>query len=174
MTTSPVVELRLQSRLLVVGQVALGLIGVAFAAAFVAVPTGGARVVGTLAAVALVSAVALLIRALRRQAVVVDGDRLGYRHGPFGNVSGWTDLADVEMATVAKLSTSVPRARADVILWTPVGGLRGLSGVLLRWEAPSGIRAGGRLHPFLLPLSALRDADRATLDALLARHGIVG
>jgi hypothetical protein len=174
MEKSPVVELRVRSLQVAVGQVALVLIGAIGAGGLITVPTRGARVVGVIAALVLVAGVAWLMRALRRQAIVVDGDRLGYRNSPMGNVSGWTDLANVESATVAKLATSVRRTRPDMILWTPVGGLQGVSALMLRSQAPSSRTAGVRLNPFLLPFSSLCDIDRATLDALLSRHGIVG
>ena len=39
-----------------------------------------------------------------------------------------------------KLSTSITRKHPDVILWTRVGGLRGVNAVLLRRQLPGDVR----------------------------------
>jgi hypothetical protein len=171
---APIV-LPIRSTLLTLGQIALGLNAVAIALALATVPSGSARIVGIVASIAVVGIAAWLIRSLRRQAIIVDGHRLGYRRGPMGKVSGWTDLSDVETATFAKLSTSVRRGHRDVILWSRVGGLRGLSAALLRAPAtgPKGNTFDDDLHPFLLPLSALDDTDRSVVLALLDRKGLM-
>ncbi len=119
--------------------------------------------------------------ALRRQAIILDGDRLGWRRGLTSSVTGWTDLDDVEAATVAKVSTSIKRKRPDVILWTRVGWFRGVNAVLLRPQLGSDVRqaldqrAGStdRLNPFIVPLSAVRDDDRTALLALLDSRGLL-
>ena len=168
----PPIELPIRSVILTLGQISLGLIAGAFALVLATAPSGSARIVAVIAAILLVAGAAWLIRSLRRQAIIVDGQRLGYRRGPMGKVSGWTDLADVEAATLAKLSTSVRSGHRDVILWTRVGGLDGLSAALLRAQAPPNMTSGQQLHPFLLPLSALGDRDRSRIDSMLADHGL--
>ena len=173
------IELPIRSVILTLGQISLGLIAGALALVLATAPSGSARIVAVIAAILLVAGAAWLIRSLRRQAIIVDGQRLGYRRGPMGKVSGWTDLADVEAATLAKLSTSVRSGHRDVILWTRVGGLDGLSAALLRAQAPAlgreslGRGTSGRLHPFLVPMSALRDHDRITIHSLLSERGVM-
>jgi hypothetical protein len=168
--TAPIV-MPIRSVFLTVGQGALGVIAVAFALALATVPSGSARVFGVVVAITVVAAAAWLIRSLRRQAIIIDGQRLGYRRGPTGKVSGWTDLADVETVTFARLSTSIHRGHRDVILWTRVGGLRGINAALLRAQARKSAGEGEKvLHPFVLPRSALGEADRTRIDSMLASH----
>jgi hypothetical protein len=167
------VELPIHSLFLTLGQIALGLNAVAIALVLATVPSGSARIVGVIAAIVVIAVAVWLIRALRRQAIIVDGQRLGYRRGPMGRVSGWTDLADVEAATLAKMSTSVRSGHRDVILWTRVGGVGGLSAALLRAQAPKSVKhLDDVLHPFLLPLSALGEVDRSLIESILAAHGL--
>jgi hypothetical protein len=172
---APIV-LPIRSTLQSLGQIALGLNAVAIASVSATVPAGSARIVGIVAAIAVLGLAAWLIRSLRRQAVIVDGQRLGYRRGPAGKVTGWTDLADVETATFAKLSTTVRSDHRDVILWTRVGGLRGMSAALLRAQRAAAVHQTGsddeNLHPLLLPLSALDDTGRCALLTLLEQRGL--
>jgi len=170
-----------RSWVLTLGQVALAFIALLVAAGLASVPTGAARIPGAVAAVLVIVLAAFLIRGLRRQAVILDGDRLGWRRGLTAKVTGWTDLDDVEAATVAKVSSSIKRKRPDVILWTRVGGLRGVNAVLLRPQLSGEVRqtldqrAGStdRLNPFIVPLSAVREDDRAALLALLDSRGLL-
>ncbi len=174
-------EYPVRSVFLTLGQVALVLIAVAVAAGLVFVPTGTARLVGGAAAIVVLVGAAYLVRSLRRQAVVVDGQRLGWRRGLTAEIRGWTDLADVEGLTVAKASTSISLERTDVILWTRVGGMRGIDAVLLRPQLGADARrqldasAGSdeQLHPFLVPFTAMRPGDREVLAALLRTRGLL-
>lgn len=174
-------EYRVRSWVLTLGQVALAVIALMVAAGLASVPTGSARAIGVAAAVGVLVVAAYLIRSLRRQAILVDGDRLGWRRGLTSSVTGWTDLADVEVATVAIVSTSIKRKRPDVILWSRVGGLRGVNAVLLRSQLAKDVRAmldqraGSTepLRPFIVPLSALGDDDRAALVRLLDARGLL-
>ncbi len=174
--TEPIV-LPISSALLTLGQIALGLNAIAIALVLATVPNGSARIAGAVAAIAVVAIAAWLIRSLRRQAIIVTGQRLGYRRGPSGKVTGWTDLADVEVVTSAKLSTSARRGHRDVILWTRIGGLDGLGAALLRAQSgPVRARDGvddAELRPFLLPMSAVGEFGRDTLVAMLEQHRLV-
>jgi len=176
-----VTEYHVRSWVLTLGQVALAVISLLVAAGLATVPTGSARAFGVIAAIAVLALAVFLIRSLRRQAILVDGDRVGWRGGLTSSVTGWTDLDDVEAATVAKVSTSINKKRPDVILWTRVGGLRGVNAVLLRPQLTKDVRemldlrAGSSetLHPFIVPLSAVREADRAALLSLLDSRGLL-
>jgi hypothetical protein len=176
-----VTEYRVRSWALTLGQVALAAIALLVAAGLATIPTGSARALGVIGALAVVVLAAFLIRSLRRQAILLDGDRLGWRRGLTSKVTGWTDLDDVEAATVAKVSTSIKRKRPDVILWTRVGGLRGVNAILLRPQLTNDVRrsldqrAGSTdpLHPFIVPLSAVRPDDRTALLALLDSRGLL-
>lgn len=145
------------------------------------VRTGSARALGVIAAIVVLALAMFRVRSLRRQAILVDSDRLGWRRGLTSSVTGWTDLNDVEAATVAKVSASIKRKRPDLILWTRVGGLRGVNAVLLRPQLAKDVRemldsrAGGTetLHPFIVPLSAVREADRTALLCLLDSRGLL-
>jgi hypothetical protein len=176
-----VTEYPVRSWILTLGQVALAVIAMAVAAGLATVPTGAARAVGIAAAVVVIAGAAYLIRSMRRQAILLDGDRLGWRRGLTSSITGWTDLDDVEAATVAKVSTSIKKKRPDVILWSRVGGLRGVNAVLLRSQLGKDVRtmldqrAGSTepLHPFIVPLSAVSAADRTALLALLDSRGLL-
>jgi hypothetical protein len=176
-----VTEYPVRSKFLVGGQVALGAIVAFVAIGLVAVPSGGAAVAGVIAAVVVVLGGGYLIRAMRRQAIIVDGERLGWRRGLSSKISGWTDLAAVEAATVAKLSTSITRKRPDVILWTRTGGLQGANAVLLRPQLPADLRrqldaraaSSEPLNPFIVPFSALPEQGRTAISDLLAARGLL-
>ena len=171
----------MRSKFLVGGQVALGAIVAFVAIGLVAVPSGGAAVAGVIAAVVVVLGGGYLIRSMRRQAIIVDGERLGWRRGLSSKISGWTDLAAVEAATVAKLSTSITRKRPDVILWTRTGGLQGANAVLLRPQLPADLRrqldaraaSSEPLNPFIVPFSALPEQGRTAISDLLAARGLL-
>lgn len=175
------VEMHLRSVFLTLGQVALAVIAVLSALVLWAGPSGTARVPGAIAAILVLVGAAWLIRGLRRQAIIVDGARLGWRGGLTGKVVGWTDLADVEMASTAQLSSSISRRHPDVILWTRTGGLTGLRAVLLRMQRPASAPSEGTTHavdraglrPFSVPLSAFGDTDRATMRTLLDQRGLL-
>lgn len=162
------------------GQVALAVIVVLVALVLVAGTSGSARVPGTGAAVVAVAAGVFLIRGLRRQAVVVDGDRLGWRRGLTDRITGWTRLSDVVAVTGSKVSSSISLRERDVVLWTPEGGLGGVGGWLARSQLSAEQRRtldaaagpGGRVRPFIVPYSALREPDREALAALLEQHGL--
>ena len=123
----------MRSPFLMAGQVALGAIAAIVAVGLLTIPSGSAVPFGIAGAIVVAAFGAILIRGLRRQAILVDGDRFGWRRGLTNKVIGWTDLDDVEVATTAQLSTSITRKHPDVILWTRVGGLRGGNAILLRW-----------------------------------------
>jgi hypothetical protein len=170
-----------RSTFLTLGQVAIGVIALAVAAALVAAPTGAARVGGIVAAIALVAAAAYVIRSLRRQAVVTDVARIGWRRGLTGRVGSWTAFVDVEGVTTAKASTSISRKRADVILWTRTGGMRGVDAILLRPQLGADARrqlqersgSDAPLHPFLVPFTAMKTDDREAVTARLRAHGLL-
>ena len=164
------------------GQVSLGFIAVLVALGLATVPSGSARLAGILAALLVVAAAAYLIRSMHRQAIIVDGDRLGWRRGLTSKIVGWTDLADVEGATRAKLSTTITKDRkVDTILWTRRGGLQGFNAVLLRRQLPEDVRrqldaaAGSTepLNPFIVPFSALSDDGRTVIGDLLTDRGLL-
>lgn len=175
------VVMPLRGTFLALGQVALGVVAVCVALVLIGGPSGSARVVGIIAAVVVLGGAAWLIRGLRRQAIIVDGSRLGWRGGPTGRIAGWTDLADVEVASVAHVSSTINRAHVDVILWTPVGGLTGIRAVLLQRQFPASLRSapgphgpsGAELHPFIVPFTAFGDADRATMRQMLDERGLL-
>lgn len=172
--------LPVRGKLRVLGMVALGAIVLFVAIGLAAVPSGGARVMGAIAAVLVVGLGVWLLRGMGRQALVVDGSRLGWRRGLTDRVSGWTELSDVELVTASKLNTAPSLRRTDVVLWTRTGGMRGVDAVLLRWQLPSAARqeldarAGTDqpLHPFLVPVTALGDDDRELVAVLLEQHGL--
>jgi len=174
-------EFAIRSVFLTLGQVSLALLALAVAAGLATIPTGSTRVAGVVGATIVVLGASYLIRSLRRQAIIVDGDRLGWRRGLSAEVRGWTDLRDVEAATVAKASSSISRKRTDVILWTRVGGMRGVDAILLRPQLSEEFRTrldvrSGRsepLHPFLVPFTAMRADGRAALTALLGTYGLM-
>lgn len=174
-------EFAVRSAFLTLGQVAIAVIAAVAALLLIGGPSGAARLPAILVAIVVVLGAALLIRGVRRQAIILDGARLGWRGGLTGSVVGWTDLADVEVASVAHLSSSITRRHPDVILWTRIGGLTGLRSALLRRQFPAALRtgrgtqgpSGTTLAPFIVPFSALRDDDRATMHALLDRYGLL-
>ena len=164
------------------GQAALGFIAVLVALGSATIPSGPAKVAGIVTAVLILAGAAYLIRSMHRQAIVVDGNRLGWRRGLTSKIVGWTDLADVEGATKAKVSTTVTKDRkVDTILWTRRGGLQGFNAVLLRRQLPADLRrqldtsAGSTepLHPFIVPFSALSDEGRTVIGDLLAARGLL-
>lgn len=164
------------------GQASLGFLAVLVALGLATIPSGSARVFGIVAAVVVVAGAAYLIRSMHRQAIMVDGDRLGWRRGLTSKIVGWTDLADVEGATRARLSTTVTKDRkVDTILWTRRGGLQGFNAILLRRQLPADLRrqlddaAGSSepLHPFIVPFSALSDEGRTVIGDLLAARGLL-
>jgi hypothetical protein len=164
------------------GQAALGFIAVLVALGSATIPSGPAKVAGIVTAVLILAGAAYLIRSMHRQAIVVDGNRLGWRRGLTSKIVGWTDLADVEGATKAKVSTTVTKDRkVDTILWTRRGGLQGFNAVLLRRQLPADLRrqlddaAGSTepLHPFIVPFSALSDEGRTVIGDLLATRGLL-
>jgi len=169
-----------RSPFLTLGQVALVFIVLLVALVLVAAPSGDARASGIIAAGLVVGAGAFTLRGLRRQAIIVDGDRLGWRRGFTNRISGWTRLSDVAAVTTSKLSSSIAWTRRDVVLWTPEGGLDGVGGWLARSQLSADQRraldetAGplGGMRPFIVPYSALREDDRVALAALLDEHGL--
>lgn len=171
----------MRSPFLLAAQVAIGAITLFVAAGLATVPAGSARVFGILGAIVVVALGVFLIRALRRQAILVDGDRFGWRRGLSSKVIGWTDLDDVEVATTAQLSTSITRQHPDVILWTRVGGLRGGNAILLRRQLPEEVRrrlderatSTEPLHPFIVPFSALGDDGREAISTALEARGLL-
>jgi hypothetical protein len=175
------VELPVRSVFLTLGQLALGVIAALAALVLIAGPRGAARLFGVVAAVAIVIGAAWLIRGLRRQAIILDGTRLGWRGGLTGKVVGWTDLDDVELASTARVSSSITRTHPDVILWTRSGGLHGLRSLLLDRQFPPQMRngtgtrgpSGVELQPFIVPFSAFTDDHRATISALLDQRGLL-
>ena len=70
-----------RSPFLTLGQVALAVIVLLVALVLVAAPSGDARASGIIAAVIVVVVGLFTLRGLRRQAIIVDGDRLGWRRG---------------------------------------------------------------------------------------------
>lgn len=175
------VELPIRSVVLTMGQVALALLAALVALVLIGGPSGTARLPAILGAVAVVVGTIWIIRGLRRQAIILDGERLGWRGGLTGTVVGWTRLADVEVSSTALMSSSITRRHPDVILWAHSGGLTGLRAILLNRQFPpqSRIEAAatgssrGALRPFIVPFSAFSDDDRATMRALLDRHGLL-
>ena len=171
----------MRSPFLLAGQVALGAIAAVVAIGLATIPSGSAAPFGIVGAIAVAALGVVLVRGLRRQAILVDGDRFGWRRGLTNKVIGWTDLADVEVATTAQLSTSITRRHPDVILWTRVGGLRGANAILLRRQLPGDVRrrldaasaSAEPLHPFIVPFSALRDDDRDAIATSLAARGLL-
>ena len=171
----------MRSPFLFAAQIALGVIAMAVAAGLATVPAGSARAFGIVAAIVVAALGIFLIRGLRRQAILVDGDRFGWRRGLSNKVIGWTDLDDVEVATTAQLSTSITRKHPDVILWTRVGGLRGGNAILLRRQLPDEVRqrldarstSAEPLHPFIVPFSALGDDGREAIATSLQARGLL-
>lgn len=125
---------------LVFGQVAFVLIVLLTVLVLAAGPSGSARPVGWAAAVLVAVAGLWVLRGLLRQALVVDGDRLGFRPGLTDHVAGWIDLASVEVASAAHLSSSFLSRRRDLILWSRTGGFRGVYGFVLKAQAPAQVR----------------------------------
>ena len=175
------IELPVRSVFLTLGQVALGVIGVVAALVLIGGPSGSARLPGIIAALAVLAGTVWLIRGVRRQAIIVDGTRLGWRGGLTGKIVGWTDLDDVELASTARVSSSITRTHPDLILWTSAGGLTGLRAMLLDRQFPpqrrtgTGTRgpSGVELRPFIVPFSAFGEDDRATVRAMLDRRGLL-
>ena len=147
-------------------QLALGAITVIVAAGLATVPAGSARVFGIVAAIVVAAVGVILIRGLRRQAILVDGDRFGWRRGLTNKVIGWTDLDDVEVATTAQLSTSITRKHPDVILWTRVGGLRGGNAILL---SSHGTREQLRDKPSITSIRMSRIVLKAITESSILR-----
>lgn len=174
-------EMPVRSVFLTLGQVAVG--AIAFMVALVAIggTSGSARLTGIVVATAVVVGAAWIIRGLRRQAIILDGSRLGWRGGLTGKVVGWTDLDDVELASTARVSSSITRQHPDVILWTRAGGLVGVRSVLLDRQFPPQMRTGSgtrgpsgiELQPFIVPFSAFADEHRAAISAMLDRRGLL-
>jgi hypothetical protein len=176
-----VAEYPVRSPFLMAGQVALGAIAAIVAVGLLTSPSGSAVPFGIAGAIVVAAFGAILIRGLRRQAILVDGDRFGWRRGLTNKVIGWTDLDDVEVATTAQLSTSITRKHPDVILWTRVGGLRGGNAILLRRQLPGEVRerldarsaSAEPLHPFIVPFSALGDDGREAIATSLEARGLL-
>lgn len=161
---------------LVMGQVAIVVLALLGALVLGFGPSEPSEVLGgRFAAVGLLAGAVFLVRSLRRQAVVVDGRRLGWRSGLRMRASGWTDLADVRLVTNA-LSTISPRSgRRDLILWAREGGQRGLGAALMRRQMPKELRrqkSTRALRPFHLPMSSLDDDGVRDLTALLRTAGL--
>ena len=120
---------------------------------------------------------------MHRQAIIVDGDRLGWRRGLTSKIVGWTDLDDVEAATGRRCRRPITKDRkVDVILWTSVaagcrastpsccaGSCRPTCGEQLDDRAGS----SEPLHPFIVPFSALSDDGRTVIGDLLAARGLL-
>ncbi len=175
------IEMPVRSKFLTLGQVAIGVIAILAALVLIGGPSGSARLVGIVAAIVAIVGAAWVIRGVRRQAIIVDGSRFGWRGGLTGKVVGWTDLDDVELASTARLSSSITRKHPDVILWTRSGGLNGLRSLLLDRQFPR--RCGpARAHvvpaawscsPSSCPSSAFGDDHRATVRAMLDQRGLL-
>lgn len=175
------IELPVRSTFLTLGQVALGVIAVVAGLVLIAGPRGSARLIGVVAAVSIAIGAVWLIRGLRRQAIILDGSRLGWRGGLTDKVVGWTDLDDVELASTARMSSSITRKHPDVILWTTSGGLTGVRSLLLDRQFPPQMRTGRgtrgasgvELQPFIVPFSAFAEEDRARVRAMLDERGLL-
>ena len=175
------IDMPVRSAYLTIGQVALGVIAGLTALVLIGGTNGSARLPATVASIAVIVGAVWLIRGLRRQAIVLDGTRFGWRGGLTGKVVGWTDLDDVELASVARLSSSVTRRHPDVILWTRSGGLTGIRSLLLDRQFPPQMRTGRGTHgpsgvelqPFIVPFSAFADEHRATVRAMLDERGLL-
>jgi hypothetical protein len=175
------IEMPVRSKFLTLGQVAIGVIAILAALVLIGGPSGSARLVGIVAAIVAIVGAAWVIRGVRRQAIIVDGSRFGWRGGLTGKVVGWTDLDDVELASTARLSSSITRKHPDVILWARSGGLNGLRSLLLDRQFPPQMRTGKgtrgpsgvELQPFLVPFSAFGDDHRATVRAMLDQRGLL-
>ncbi len=145
------------------GQASLGFLAVLVALGLATIPSGSARVLGIVAAVVVVAGAAYLIRSMHRQAIMVDGDRLGWRRGLTSKIVGWTDLADVEGATRARLSTTVTKDRkVDTILWTASRRAPGLQ------RRPAPPAAAGR------PATATRRRRRKQRAAAPVHRAVLG
>jgi len=175
------IEMPVRSKFLTVGQMAIGGIALLAALVLVAGPSGAARLPGIVAAIVVMVGAVWLIRGVRRQAIIVDGTRFGWRGGLTGKVVGWTDLDDVELASTARVSSSITRKHPDVILWTRSGGLIGLRALLLDLQFPPQMRTGKgtsgpsgvELQPFIVPFSAFSDDHRDTVRAMLDQRGLL-
>lgn len=175
------IELPIRSVFLTIGQLAIALFALLVALVLIFGPSGSARLPAIIGAIAVVVGTVWIIRGLRRQAIILDGDRLGWRGGLTGAVVGWTRLADVEASSTALMSSSITRQHPDVILWASSGGLTGLRAILLNRQRPPQLRTGAaaegssraELRPFIVPFSAFRNDDRATMRTLLDKHGLL-
>lgn len=175
------IELPIRSAVLTIGQVALALLAALVTLVLIGGPSGTARLPAILGAVVVVVGTVWIVRGLRRQAIILDGERLGWRGGLTGTIVGWTRLGDVEVSSTALMSSSITRRHPDFILWANSGGLTGLRAILLNRQFPTQLRTGaaakgsshGALRPFIVPFSAFSDDDRATMRALLDQHGLL-
>ena len=140
------------------------------------------RSLGVVAAVVVVLGGAYLIRSMRRQAIIVDGDRLGL-----------AARADVEDQSAGPTSTTSRRRRSPRCRRrSPASGPTSSCG-----PAPAGCRAstpscsarscrptcaGNSMHragsteplnPFIVPFSALPEHGRTAIRELLAARGLL-
>ena len=123
----------------------------------------GVRVGAGLIAVAIVAATVLAVRALRRQAVVVETGRIGRRRGWSGSI-GWCDLADVRHQSLVEYRTLLGGRQRHLVLWTVHGGASGPAAAIGTMGIPPQERAAVAaakdanpgLRPFIVPLSGMR------------------
>ena len=176
------IEMPVRSKFLTVGQMAIGGIAVLAALVLVAGPSGAARLPGIVAAIVVMVGAVWLIRGVRRQAIIVDGTRFGWRGGLTGKVVGWTDLDDVELASTARVSSSITRKHPGRDPVDEIGWPHRAAGACC-WTSSSPRRCGpgrGRpvpaawnCNPFIVPFSAFSDDHRDTVRAMLGQRGLL-
>lgn len=117
------------------------------------------------------------LRAKRRyEAIVVDGNWLGYRHGTQGDVKDWTDLTAVTHLYIERLNPKVRKHYVNVAIWNErEGPFRrdeswGVASRRLRAERGR-LREQGHMA-VCVPLGSMSDDDQRALRAHLATYGI--
>lgn len=166
------------------GIVALAVLAVLVVAIAVGVALGASSIVASrviAGAVALLVAVgaALAIRALLRQAIVVEPGRIGRRSGWRPASVAWCELADVRHVTVAEYRTLFGGPQRNLILWTVRGGASGPLAAIATAGIPSQERAvvsAARathpdLRPFVAPLVGMPAAEVEQVLSAVGQRG---
>jgi len=131
-------------------------------------PSGSAQPWGVLGGIAVAVGGALLVRMMVRQALVLDGRRLGRRWGFLPRIGWWIDLDDVHLITETTASMQARIGRRDTVLWTHTefyplftGHFRKME-LRVRPELLLSVEARvGKLYPYQVQFCSMRKRDAA-------------
>jgi hypothetical protein len=134
--------------------------------------SGTGRVVASIAAISAAVYAVAATRSFRREAIVIDGSRIGRRSGWTGRVRAWTELGDVVDIDVSRRSY-YPRGLVIVLWSTRPGKVHYDSWGLVHPSVRGKIKPNRQrgILPLVVPILYLNPDGRSNVLEFLARGG---